>query len=125
MVPQSTILIVDDEPRNIYALKAVLRVKGYKILTANDGREGIALLEDHPEVDIMLLDMMMPEMDGYEALAELRSKPQYKDLPIIAVTAKAMTGDREKCLEAGATDYLPKPIDDEKLFRLIEQYIRI
>src|SRR6478735_5279711 len=99
MVTQKTVLIVDDAARNIFALKAVLRVKGYNVITANDGREGITILETRDDVDVVLLDMMMPGIDGYETLTELRKQPKFRELPIIAVTAKAMTGDREKCLD--------------------------
>lgn len=119
-----TILIADDDTRNIFALKAVLTLKGYQVVTAYDGKECLAVLESNPAIDIVLLDMMMPEMDGYETLQILRRQEQFKHLPILAVTAQAMTGDREKCLDAGATDYISKPIDDEKLLLLINQYVR-
>ena len=119
---KQTVLITDDDVRNIYALKAVLLLKGYNVLIAGDGRECLSILEKHNDVDVVLMDMMMPEMDGYEAIAALRKQEKYRNLPIIAVTAQAMTGDREKCLAAGANDYLPKPIDDVKLIELLNKY---
>ncbi len=117
------ILIADDDYRNIFALKAVLQIRGYQVITAADGRECITVLQGRDDVDIVLMDMMMPEMDGYEAIGELRTLSQFRELPIIAVTAQAMTGDKERCLAAGATDYLAKPIDDEKLMLLLNQYL--
>lgn len=122
MATKPTVLIADDDARNIFALKAVLLLKGFRVLTAHDGRECISLLNQTPEVDVVLMDMMMPELDGYDAIRMLRSEPQFRHLPIIAVTAQAMTGDREKCLEAGASDYISKPIDDEQLVALLHQY---
>lgn len=124
MSAKQTILITDDDVRNIYALKAVLLMKGYRVLIAGDGRESLKILEDHNDIDVVLMDMMMPEMDGYEAIATLRKQDKFRNLPIIAVTAQAMTGDREKCLQAGANDYLSKPIDDEKLIQLLNQYAK-
>ena len=99
-------------------------MKGYRVLIAGDGRESLKILEDHNDIDVVLMDMMMPEMDGYEAIATLRKQDKFRNLPIIAVTAQAMTGDREKCLQAGANDYLSKPIDDEKLIQLLNQYAK-
>ncbi len=110
-----TVLIVDDEQRNIFALSAVLKSEGIKCLTAMDGKEGIATLKENPDIDIVLMDIMMPEMDGYEAIRYIRNDVNLKNIPIIALTANAMKGDMEKCMEAGASDYISKPVDIEKL----------
>jgi CheY-like chemotaxis protein len=109
------VLIVDDDVRNIFALSSVLERHGMMVLTADTGRQAIATLEATPEVAVVLVDIMMPEMDGYETMQVIRQNAQFQRLPIIAVTAKAMKGDRENCLEAGASDYLPKPVDTEQL----------
>src|SRR5690606_28583118 len=95
------LLIIDDDARNIFALTAVLKAKGYQCVTATDALEGIKMLRD-PEIGIILMDMMMPDMDGYEAIAKIRATPETASIPILAITAQAMVGDREKCLEAGA-----------------------
>lgn len=105
------ILLVDDDRRNTYALSSYLEYVGVHIHTAENGLQAIKSLEEHPEVSIVLLDMMMPEMDGYETIAVMRGRDDLKHIPIIAVTARAMVGDREKCLEAGADDYVSKPIN--------------
>lgn len=115
------ILLIDDDSRNIFALKAVLKAKGFTCLTATSAREGFSLLQDHPDIGVILLDMMMPEMDGYEAIQVIRRDLSIK-LPIISVTAQAMHGDREKCLAAGATSYISKPIDVDQLLALLHQY---
>lgn len=117
------VLIIDDDSRNIFALKAVLKAKGFECLTATDAREGINQLTKQNEVGIVLLDMMMPEMDGYEALREIR-EGAFKTIPVIAVTAQAMVGDREKCIEAGADDYISKPIDVDQLLRVLQKYVK-
>ncbi|MCL9682712.1 HAMP domain-containing protein [Legionella maioricensis] len=109
------VLIVDDDYRNIFALAGVLEVYQMNVLTAENGKVAIEILKANPDVDIVLMDIMMPEMDGYEAMREIRKNPKFKKLPIIAVTAKAMKGDREKCLEAGAFEYIAKPVDIERL----------
>jgi CheY-like chemotaxis protein len=108
-------LIVDDDFRNIYALKTVLESHGMTTLTADTGRAAIELLERTSGIDVVLMDIMMPEMDGYDTIRAIRRRPAFQTLPIIAVTARAMKGDREKCLEAGATDYISKPVDTEQL----------
>lgn len=118
----ATVLIIDDDIRNIFALKAVLKSRGYESLTAASGHEGLALLSSRNEIGIVLLDMMMPEMDGYETIARIRASAQHH-VPIIAVTAQAMMGDREKCMEAGANDYISKPIDVDQLSVLLKRYI--
>src|SRR5690606_18215917 len=97
-----TVLIIDDDARNIFALRLVLKTKGYHCLAAGDAVTGLAMLRQHPEIRVVLLDMMMPEMDGYQMIEALRANPDLHQLPVIAVTAQAMRGDREKCLEAGA-----------------------
>jgi signal transduction histidine kinase/CheY-like chemotaxis protein/CHASE3 domain sensor protein len=110
-----TVLIVDDDMRNMFALSKALRGQGLKIVMAQDGPKALAQLENSDEIAIMLLDIMMPGMDGYEVLQKVRAQPRWQSLPIIAVTAKAMSGDREKCIAAGANDYCPKPIDIDQL----------
>ena len=110
-----TVLLVDDDSRNIFALSSVLERRGMRVLTATTGSEAIALVEQTPDLAIVLMDIMMPEMDGYQTIETIRGNPAYRRLPIIALTAKAMKGDREKCLEAGASDYLAKPVNTEQL----------
>ncbi|WP_129716859.1 response regulator [Pedobacter sp. SYP-B3415] len=115
------ILIIDDDSRNIFALKAVLKAKGYSCVSALGAAEGLALLENG-DIAVVLLDMMMPEMDGYEALSKIRANAVTASVPVIAVTAQAMVGDRERCLDAGADGYISKPINVEELIKLLEQY---
>jgi len=120
-----TVLIVDDDMRNIFALSKVLRARGLNVLMAQDGPKALAQLEQREgKVDAVLMDVMMPGMDGYETTRGIRSRAEWSQIPIIAVTAKAMPGDREKCLEAGANDYLSKPIDVDKLLSLLRTWIR-
>ena len=109
------VLIVDDDMRNIFALSTILEEHDMVIVSADNGRDAIRILQADPDVEIVLMDIMMPEMDGMETMREIRKIPQLKNLPIVAVTAKAMKGDREKCIEAGAWDYLSKPVDPEQL----------
>jgi CheY-like chemotaxis protein len=116
-------LIADDDMRNVFALTALLEEQGMKVIAAENGREALELLSQEKDVDIILMDIMMPEMDGYETMKHIRAEGTYKRAPIIALTAKAMTGDREKCLEAGASDYITKPIDGQKLFSLIRVWL--
>ena len=118
-----TILIVDDDTRNIFAISSVLEARGIKVLHAENGETGLALLEAHPEVDLVLMDIMMPLMDGMVATQKIRQLPHFKSLPIISLTAKAMKGDRDQCIEAGASDYITKPVDSEKLLSLIYTWI--
>ena len=117
------ILIIDDDPRNIFALVATLKAKHFDCLSASSAEEGIALMKSDKSISIVLLDMMMPEMDGYEALGIIRSDDSLSKLPIVAVTAQAMVGDREKCLEAGADAYVSKPVDVDKLLQIITLHL--
>jgi CheY-like chemotaxis protein/signal transduction histidine kinase/HAMP domain-containing protein len=117
------VLVVDDDVRNIFALSSVLERRGMTVLTADTGREAIATLESTSDVAIVLMDIMMPEMDGYETMQVIRQNPEFRRLPIIALTAKAMKGDREKCLEAGASDYLAKPVNTEQLLSALRMWL--
>lgn len=117
------ILIIDDDARNIFALSLVLRSKGYSVASASDAQTGIMMLKENNLIRIALLDMMMPEMDGYQALKLIRSTEEIKDFPVIAVTAQAMKGDKERCLEAGATDYISKPVNIDELQVKLEQLL--
>jgi CheY-like chemotaxis protein/HAMP domain-containing protein/GAF domain-containing protein len=118
-----TVLLVDDDARNIFALSSVLERRGMRVLTATTGKEAIEMVERTPDLAIVLMDIMMPEMDGYQTMGVIREKPAYRRLPIIALTAKAMKGDREKCLEAGASDYLAKPVNTEQLLSALRMWL--
>lgn len=118
-----TVLVVDDDVRNIFSLSKALEAIKMNIVTAVDGNEALEKLKANPQIDVVLLDMMMPEMDGYETARQIRSKPAWKKLPVIAVTAKAMTGDREKCINAGASDYITKPVDVDQLLSLLRVWL--
>src|SRR6201747_1918533 len=118
-----TALLVDDDARNIFALSSVLERRGMKVLTATTGSEAVTLVESNPEIAIVLMDIMMPQMDGYQTIGVIRENPAFRRLPIIALTAKAMKGDREKCLEAGASEYLGKPVNTEKLRLAIRMWL--
>jgi HAMP domain-containing protein/CheY-like chemotaxis protein/GAF domain-containing protein len=118
-----TVLLVDDDPRNIFALSSVLERRGMRVVTASTGSEAIDVITRTPDLRIVLMDIMMPEMDGYETMQVIRAKPNYRRLPIIALTAKAMKGDREKCLEAGASDYLAKPVNTEQLLSALRMWL--
>jgi CheY-like chemotaxis protein len=117
------VLVVDDDVRNIFALSSVLERRGMTVLTAGTGREAIATLESTPDVAITLMDIMMPEMDGYETMQKIRQNSSFRRLPIIALTAKAMKGDREKCLEAGASEYLAKPVNTDQLLSALRMWL--
>jgi signal transduction histidine kinase/DNA-binding response OmpR family regulator len=117
------ILITDDDVRNIFSLTKALELHGVEVIAATDGKEALSKLEENPDISAVLMDIMMPEMDGYEAMQQIRKKPQYRDLPIIAITAKAMTGDREKCIKAGASDYISKPVDIDQLLSLLRVWL--
>jgi CheY-like chemotaxis protein len=117
------VLVVDDDMRNIFALSSVLERRGMAVLTAGTGREAISMLESTPDVAIVLMDIMMPEMDGYATMQVIRQNSSFRRLPIIALTAKAMKGDREKCLEAGASEYLAKPVNTEQLLSALRMWL--
>jgi len=118
-----TVLLVDDDARNIFALASLLERRGMQILTATTGKEAISIIESRSDLAIVLMDIMMPEMDGYETMQVIRANPAFRRLPIIALTAKAMKGDREKCLEAGASDYLAKPVNTEQLLSALRLWL--
>jgi CheY-like chemotaxis protein len=118
------VLVVDDDIRNVFALNSLLERHEMQVINASNGYEAIDLLERTDELALVLMDVMMPEMDGYETMRRIRTKPQFKLLPIIALTAKAMKGDREKCLEAGASDYVAKPVNSDQLLSLVRMWLR-
>ena len=118
-----SILIVDDDPRNTFALLSYLDGMEMNIHTAEDGFQAIALLDNHINIELILMDMMMPEMDGYETIGRIRNNQATAGIPIIAVTAKAMKGDRDKCLEAGASEYVSKPVNMQELLQKIEDML--
>ena len=118
------VLIIDDDQRNTFALSVLLKARNYKTFTANNMVEAFAILEAKKEIGIILLDIMMPGMDGYDAIPLLKSMKAYKQIPVIAVTAQAMPGDREKCIEAGAEDYISKPVDVDLLLKILNEYLR-
>jgi CheY-like chemotaxis protein len=118
-----TVLIADDDVRNIFSLTKSLESYGMHVLLATNGKEALTQLEENNKVHIVLMDMMMPEMDGYESTRRLRQIPKYRNLPVIAVTAKAMMGDREKCINAGASDYITKPVDIDQLISLLRVWL--
>ncbi|MFC8197653.1 HAMP domain-containing protein [Streptomyces sp. NPDC057298] len=118
-----TVLVVDDDARNLFALSGILELQGFHVLHADNGRKGIEALVNNPDIALVLMDVMMPEMDGYAATAEIRKMPQYAELPIIAVTAKAMPGDREKSLASGASDYVTKPVDTDDLIACVRRWL--
>jgi len=117
------VLIVDDDLRNIFALSSVLERQHMKVLYAENGRDGVEVLQSDPSIDIVLMDIMMPEMDGYDTMRAIRRIAKFKSLPIITLTAKAMKGDRDKCIAAGASDYITKPVDAGKLLSLMRVWI--
>jgi CheY-like chemotaxis protein len=118
------VLIVDDDIRNVFALASALETRGMKVAFAENGREGIERLREQPDTDLVLLDVMMPEMDGYETARAIRAMPKFDTLPIIQLTAKAMKGDRDKSISAGASDYVTKPVDVEQLLSLMRVWLR-
>jgi len=117
------VLIVDDDMRNIFALSNILESVGVETEIANNGAEAIEILSTIDKVDLVLMDIMMPVMDGYEAMEEIRKTDKYKDLPIVALTAKAMKGDKEACIAAGANEYMSKPIDKNRLISLLRVWL--
>ncbi|WP_423149241.1 response regulator [Rubrolithibacter danxiaensis] len=123
VLKNKTVLVADDDVRNIFSITKALEQLKMKVISAVDGKEALKILEENQEVDIVLMDMMMPEMDGYETTAKIRQNYRFKNLPVIAVTAKAMIGDREKCIQAGASDYISKPIDIDQLISLLRVWL--
>jgi CheY-like chemotaxis protein len=117
------VLVIDDDLRNIFALTSVLEQHNLQVVHAENGRDGIDVLRRTPGIDAVLMDIMMPEMDGYETTHAIRQIPEFRSLPIIALTAKAMKGDREKCLESGASDYLAKPVNTEQLLSALRMWL--
>ncbi|MEZ0539700.1 response regulator [Fibrella arboris] len=115
------VLLIDDDPRNIFALTATLRAKGFDCLSCLSAQEALDLLQTDAVIDAILIDMMMPEMDGYDAIPRIKNISSRQDTPVFAVTAQAMVGDREKCLQAGATEYVAKPIDVDRLMGLLAE----
>lgn len=122
MTTEKLILLIDDDSRNIFALTAVLKAKGFQILSAASAQQGLDMLQANKGIKVVLLDMMMPDMDGYETLRYIRNEAAISHVPVIAVTAQAMVGDRQKCLEAGANEYVSKPIDVDFLLQVLNRY---
>jgi CheY-like chemotaxis protein len=118
-----TVLIVDDDVRNIFALTSLLERHGMQVISAENGKEALERLQHSPAIDVILMDIMLPEMDGYETTRAIRRLPQHRSLPILALTAKAMKGDREKCLEAGASDYIAKPVEADHLVAQLRRWL--
>ena len=119
----ANILLVDDDIRNIFALNSLLERHKMAVISATNGQDAINLVESTDDLALVLMDVMMPEMDGYETMRRIRNNPKFRLLPIIALTAKAMKGDREKCLEAGASDYVAKPVNTEQLLSLVRMWL--
>jgi CheY-like chemotaxis protein len=117
------VLVVDDDARNIFALTTVLESQDMDVLSATNGRQAIEIINRTPDLGVVLMDIMMPEMDGYETMREIRKDPELRTLPILALTAKAMKGDREKCLQAGASDYIAKPVNTDQLLSLLRVWL--
>ncbi len=117
------VLVVDDDIRNIFALNSLLERHSMQVISANNGQEAIELVDNTEDLSLVLMDIMMPEMDGYETMRRIRATPKFRTLPIIALTAKAMKGDREKCLEAGASDYVAKPVNTDQLLSLVRMWL--
>jgi CheY-like chemotaxis protein len=118
------VLVVDDDIRNVFALTALLERYGVHVTTAESGREALRALDEHPDIEAVLMDVMMPEMDGMETISQIRAQERYRRLPIIAVTAKAMAGDLERCLEGGASDYAAKPVDPTRLLAMLRSWLK-
>ena len=117
------VLIIDDDMRNIFALTSLLERYEMQVLYAENGKDGIETLKNVPAIDVALVDIMMPEMDGYEAMRQIRAMEEFRSIPLIALTAKAMKGDREKCIQAGASDYITKPADSDQLLSLLRVWL--
>jgi CheY-like chemotaxis protein len=118
------VLVIDDDIRNIFSLASALEEYGIELAYAESGRAGLDILDSRSDMDVVLVDIMMPDMDGYETIREIRSRPRAGDLPIVAVTAKAMKGDRQKCIQAGASDYVSKPVDIDHLVSVLRVSIQ-
>ena len=114
---------MDDDARNIFALTTLLENHEMEVLSATNGRQATDIIKNEPDLSVVLMDIMMPEMDGYETMREIRKNSEFRSLPILALTAKAMKGDREKCLEAGASDYIAKPVDTDQLVSLLRVWL--
>jgi two-component system, cell cycle response regulator DivK len=123
MEKANEILIIDDDSKNIFALSAVLKAKKYRCVSAISADEGLKILAANKNVGVVLMDMMMPEMDGYQAIGKIKEDDKLKNIPVIAVTAQAMVGDRERCLKAGADGYISKPVNVDELLRLLNKLI--
>jgi CheY-like chemotaxis protein len=123
MLRDKTALLVDDDMRTLFALSRFLSERGMRVLKADNGEKAISVLEESSDVDVVLMDIMMPVLDGYETMKRIRAQDRFKKLPIIALTAKAMKGDRERCMEAGASDYLPKPVDQDRLISMLRMWL--
>jgi CheY-like chemotaxis protein len=117
------VLIVDDDIRNIFAMTSILEPHQMQILSAETGKSALEILQATPDMDVVLMDIMMPDMDGYDTMRAIRKLAKFRALPIIALTAKAMKGDREKCIEAGASDYIAKPVDTEQLLSMLRVWL--
>jgi len=120
---KTKVLIVDDDMRTTFVLSRLLSERGLRTLKGENGLKALQLLENQPDINLVLMDIMMPVMDGYEAISRIRAQERFRELPIIALTAKAMKEDREKCLAAGANDYLPKPVDLERLISMLRVWL--
>jgi len=120
---QKKILLVDDDMRNIFALSKILTERGMEVLKAENGKIALEMLDNHKDIDLVLMDIMMPEMDGYEAMRGIRLQTKFNTLPVIALTAKAMKDDKQKCIDAGANDYITKPIDVVRLLSLMRIWL--
>jgi CheY-like chemotaxis protein len=117
------VLVVDDDARNIFALTSVLENHEMEVISSTNGRQAVDIVSETPDLSIVLMDIMMPDMDGYETMRQIRRSPQFRTLPILALTAKAMKGDREKCLDAGASDYIAKPVNTDQLLSLMRVWL--
>ena len=123
VLKNKTVLIADDDVRNLFSLTKALEAHQMNVISAIDGLDALTKLEESPKVDIILMDIMMPELDGYEAITQIRNNPSYNGVPILAITSKAMKGDREKCIEVGASDYISKPVDIDQLTSLLRVWL--
>jgi len=117
------VLVVDDDVRNIFALTSMLENQEMDVISTTNGRSAIDIIKQTPDLSMVLMDIMMPDMDGYETMREIRESPQFRTLPILALTAKAMKGDRERCLDAGASDYIAKPVNTDQLLSLMRVWL--